>query len=257
MVLTSKIIDVRGRPTEVRETGAGDALVFLHGGSTIGGVEFLDAVSDRFHIYVPFVPGYGATELEPFLESRDDTVDHLADVFAAIGLDQVVLVGHSLGAWRAVAFAARYPERVTRLVLAAPVGMEVPGHPVTDMLALTPVERLDVLTYDAAIKASWMPAGGPDAEYLAARGLEQQSMAHFAPGPFDPSIPELASSIEADTLLLWGEGDRLIPVEHAAVWAEAIPHATLRTYTGAGHLIFHERPETIELLAGTGAGGPS
>ena len=102
------------------------------------------------------------------------------------------------------------------------------------MLALTPLERLDVLTYDAAIKESWIPAGGPDAAYLAARGREIQSMSHFAPGPFDPSLRELVSSIDAETLLLWGEGDRLIPVAHAPVWADAMPHATLRTYPGAG-----------------------
>lgn len=254
MALTSKIIDVRGRPTEVRESGSGDALVFLHGGSIIGGVDFLDAVSDRFHIYAPFLPGYGETGLEPFLESRDDTVDHLADVLDALGLDRVVLVAHSLGAWRAVAFTARYPERVSRLVLGAPVGMDVPGHPVTNMMTLTPVERLDVLTYDNAIKASWMPAGGPDPDYLAAREREIISMSHFAPGPFDPSLPELVKSIDTETLLLWGEGDRLIPVAHAAAWAAAMPHATLRTYAGAGHLIFHERPETVELLAGSTPG---
>jgi pimeloyl-ACP methyl ester carboxylesterase len=253
--LVSKIIDVRGRQTEVLEAGAGDALVFLHGGSMMGGVDFLDAISDRFRVYAPFLPGYGATESEPFLESRDDTVDHLADVYNALGIERAVLVAHSLGAWRAVAFAARYPERVTRLVLAAPMGMEVPAHPVTDMLALTPVERLDVLTYDADIKASWMPAGGPDADYLAARGREIQSMGHFAPGPFDPSLPELVRSIDTETLLLWGEGDRLIPVAHAKVWAEAMPHATLRTYPGAGHLLFHERPETLELLTEGGSGG--
>jgi pimeloyl-ACP methyl ester carboxylesterase len=253
--LISKTIDVKGRSTEVLESGAGDALVFLHGGSMIGGVDFLDALSDRFHVYVPFLPGYGATDLEPFLESRDDTVDHLSDVLETLGIDRAVLVAHSLGAWRAVAFAARYPERVARLVLAAPVGMEVPGHPVTDMLALTPLERLDVLTYDDAIKASWMPAGGPDAAYLAARGREQQSMARFAPGPFDRSLPELVSSIDTETLVLWGEGDLLIPVEHAAVWTAAMPHAALRTYPGAGHLIFNERPETVELLAEGGSGG--
>lgn len=248
MALTRSVIDVKGRPTEVVEGGTGDPLVFLHGGSMIGGVDFLDALTDRFHVYVPFLPGYGGTESGPPLKSRDDAVDNIADVLDALGVGEVVLVAHSLGGWRAAAFAARYPERVRRLVFGAPLGMHVPGHSVANMMELTPEERLDVLTYDDAIKKSWMPSG-PDAEYMAARVREQQSMANFAPGPFDADLPDLVATIEAPTVVLWGEGDRLLPVAQAQAWAEAMPHAQVRTYPGAGHLIFHERPETVEVIA--------
>jgi pimeloyl-ACP methyl ester carboxylesterase len=247
--LTSRTIDVNGRNVEVLEGGAGQPLVFLHGGSMIGGAGFLEPLTGRFGVFAPFLPGYGRTDLDPPVEGRDAVVEHLADVLDALGLDRVELVGHSLGGWRAVWFAARHPERVTRLVLGAPLGQQVPGHPITNMLEITPAERHDVLTYDEDIKASWLPTG-PDPAFAAARELEQRSMARFGPGPFDPALSEAVAAVKAPALLLWGEEDRLIPVAHARAWADALPQARLVTYPGAGHLVFHERPGAVaEIIA--------
>ena len=50
------------------------------------------------------------------------------------------------------------------------------------------------------------------------------------------------------TLLLWGEADRLIPVEQAPVWAELIPDAEVRTLPGVGHLMFDESREAVDAV---------
>lgn len=254
MPLNSTIVDANGRRTEVLEEGRGEPLVFLHGGGIVDGFDFLDQLADRYRILVPLLPGYGATELEPAPTGQEDVTAHLLDVLDALGLEQVVLVGHSLGAWRAVAFVAAHPERVARLVLASPFGMNVPGHPMTNMLAHTPAERKRILTYDQSIWDGRMP-DEPDAEFLALRAREHGCMAGFVPGPFDPELPARVATLDPgmETLLLWGEGDRLIPIAHAQVWAAALPHATLRTFPGAGHLLFHERPEAVEALAAAAA----
>lgn len=248
MTLTSRIIDVDGRAVEVAEagTGGGAPLVFLHGGSMIGGIDFLSTLAEHHRVVVPFLPGYGGSDLEPLVEGAEGVTEHLAAVLDVLGLDQVVLVAHSLGGWRAVQFAAAHPARVERLVLGAPLGLDVPGHPVTNMMELTPPERLAVLTYDEAIQASWVPAGP---EFVAARQREQVAMARFAPRGFDPELPETLATIAAPVLILWGEGDRLIPVAHAEAWAKALPQARIVTYPGAGHLVFHERPESVGEVA--------
>lgn len=251
MPLTSTIIDANGRGTEVLQAGQGDPLVFLHGGGIVEGFDFLDDLADRYRVVVPYVPGYGDTELEPTPTSADDVTAHLADVLDALGLERVVLVGHSLGGWRAVVFATTHPDRVSRLVLAAPYGMNVEGHPVTNMMALTNAERKKVLTYKAEIYEGRMP-DFPDDAYLAKREREYASMRGFGPGPFDPALSARLAMLKPDTetLLLWGEGDRLIPAAHAQVWSDALPFATLRTFPGAGHQLFHERPDAVAAAGG-------
>ena len=248
--LEGRVIEVHGLPVEVLEAGQGEPLVFLHGGGYVEGLDFLVELADRFHVYAPLLPGYGRSEPNLALTSREAIVDHLRDVLEALDLDTVHLAGHSLGGWRAANFAARYPERVDRLVLASPFGMNVPDHPIFNMMAATPAERREVLTYDPSIWVGRIPTGpDPDPTFDEARAKEHQAMARFSPGPSDAALPEIAATITTDTLVIWGEGDRLIPIAHAAEWAKLIPRATLRTFEGAGHLVFHERPEAVEAIA--------
>ena len=51
--------------------------------------------------------------------------------------------------------------------------------------------------------------------------------------------------MKVPTLLVWGEGDRLVPVGQAPAWAKLLPSATIRTFKGAGHLVLDERPESV------------
>jgi pimeloyl-ACP methyl ester carboxylesterase len=50
------------------------------------------------------------------------------------------------------------------------------------------------------------------------------------------------------TLLLWGDADRLIPVEQATMWADLIPDAEIRTLPGVGHLMFDESREAVDAI---------
>ena len=63
----------------------------------------------------------------------------------------------------------------------------------------------------------------------------------------DP-VPRL-QRIQAPTLLLWGEEDKLIPFTNAADYVRALPHATLTPLPGVGHLPQEEAPErSLEAL---------
>jgi pimeloyl-ACP methyl ester carboxylesterase len=248
MAIASREIVVQGQLVEVREAGQGEPLVFLHGGGVIEGVDFLAALADQFHVCAPLFPGYGRSEPNVSLTSREAVSDHLRDVLDALGVGTTHLVGHSLGGWRAANFAAQYPGRVDRLVLASPFGLNVPDHPIFNMMAATPEERREVLTSDPKVWVGRIPTG-PDPAFDEARAKEQQAMGRFSPGPADAALPATLAMISAETLVLWGEGDRLIPVAHAAEWVKLLPSATLRTFEGAGHLLFHERPDAVEAIA--------
>jgi pimeloyl-ACP methyl ester carboxylesterase len=248
MALQSRVIIVQGQPVEVLETGEGPSVVFLHGGGIVDGFDFLAALADRFHVYAPLLPGYGRSEPNLGLTNRETVADHLGEVLDALALDKVHLAGHSLGGWRAASFAALHPARVERLALAAPFGMDVPGHPIFNMMAATPSERREVLTNDPSIWIGRVPTG-PDPAFDAARASEQQAMGRFSPGPVDADLPVIVPTISAETLVLWGEADRLIPAAHADAWAKLLPNARVRIFEGAGHLFFHERPDAVASLA--------
>ncbi len=245
MTLWTRVLGVEGRSTEVRMAGEGEPLLFLHGGGgPVEGFEFLAPLSQRFSVIAPLRPGYGATELDPPLTSPDQVTQFFCDVLDELGVEQTVLVGHSLGGWLAARFAARFPSRVSELVLAAPFGMNVPEHPPANMMAMTPAERYAALTNKPEIWEGRVPVG-PDPEFQAARGREMESMGRFMPGPFDPELASVLSLIDKPTQLLWGEDDKIIPIAHSEQWQKALPDASLKVFPATGHLLFHERPEAV------------
>lgn len=247
MTFSSRMVAVKGRSTQVLTAGQGDPLVFLHGGGIIEGFDCFAPLADHFTVTAPLMPGYGKTELDPPLAGRDQMVENVRDVLDALGIQRTVLVGHSLGGWLAATFTARFPERVTKLVLAAPFGMDVPEHPLPDMMAMSPAERLAALTNDQSIWAGRLPTG-PDPAFEAARGREGQSIMRFHPGPHDPDLPGILPSISIPTLVLWGEDDKTIPAGHADAWHKAVPHASVKVFRATGHLLFHERPGAVAAI---------
>jgi pimeloyl-ACP methyl ester carboxylesterase len=48
---------------------------------------------------------------------------------------------------------------------------------------------------------------------------------------------------------MWGDADRLIPVEQAAEWAALVPNASVQTFPGVGHLMFDEDPGVVAAIA--------
>ncbi|HTT27234.1 MAG TPA: alpha/beta hydrolase [Solirubrobacteraceae bacterium] len=247
MTLESGLVEVKGRPTEILTDGAGAPLVFLHGGGIIEGFECLEPLADEFRVFAPLAPGYGSTELDPPVNGRDELAAHVRDVLDALGIERTVLVGHSLGGWLAATVAARFPDRVSVLVLGAPYGMDVPEHRGANLLALSPAARVAALTNDPSIFDGRFPSG-PDPAFEAARDRELQAVMRVMPGPHDPELAGILPQISAPTLLLWGEDDKINPAGHAEDWQRGIPQTSLRTFPGTGHLLFHERADAVAAI---------
>jgi pimeloyl-ACP methyl ester carboxylesterase len=64
--------------------------------------------------------------------------------------------------------------------------------------------------------------------------------------PFDSRLPRYLHRVKVPTLLVWGDEDKIVPVQHAEVWKKGIPGAEVRIFKGAGHLVQLEKPEAVE-----------
>ena len=245
--------DASGRPTEVLSAGDGATVVFLHGAGIVEGFDCLLPLAERFRLILPLMPGYGHTALDPPVRSRDAAVEQVAAVLDGLGIEETVLVGHSLGGWLAAATAARFPNRISKLVLAAPYGLPVEGESLAHLFAMGPEERLAALTNDPSIWEGRLPEG-PDEAFDAARALEGEALSRFFPGDYDPELTATLSTISAPTLVLWGDDDKMFSLAYARAWQRALPHAELRTYPGVGHLMFHERREAVDAIADFASG---
>jgi pimeloyl-ACP methyl ester carboxylesterase len=240
--------DVNGVGTAVLTAGEGEPLVYFHGAGTAFGFDNLLPLANGFRLIVPHHPGFGASDDDPTVDGLHDYVLHYLDLFEQLGIDDLTLVGESMGGCLAAWFAIEQPERVRRLVLLSPFGLRVPGHPSTDFFSIPDEEIPEHLVADLSLFAGApMP---PPPEFLADRYREATSFARIAwRSPYDRKLPRWLHRIAAPTLLLWGEQDRLHPVGQAATWAELIPNAQVVTFPGVGHLPVVETPEAVKAIA--------
>jgi pimeloyl-ACP methyl ester carboxylesterase len=241
-------LDVNGIDTGVLTAGAGDPVVFFHGAGTGSGFDWLLPIAAQFRLIVAYHPGFGRSG-GPALPGVDHLARHQLDVLDRLGVTRFHLVGQSMGGWTAATLASYSTHRIVKLALVCPVGLDVPEHPTVNLLVVPPAEVPHYLTNNPAIFA---PPGAPppSPEFLAARQREFASFATVQKHGLshESGLGRWLHRIDAPTLLLWGEDDRLVPFAQAAVWAAALPNASIKSFPGAGHLLFEERPEAAAAL---------
>lgn len=120
---TQQLLNVPGGQQAVRTTGSGPAVVLLHGiGSGAGSwLEVALQLGQGAQVIAWDAPGYGeSTPLAPAAPRAEAYAERLLHTLDALNIERCVLVGHSLGAITAAAFARLHPARVCRLVLLSP-----------------------------------------------------------------------------------------------------------------------------------------
>ncbi|MGB3403992.1 MAG: alpha/beta hydrolase [Microcoleaceae cyanobacterium] len=115
-----------------REVGsmAHSPLVFLHGSwnDSSQWLPLIQILATKYHCIAPDLLGFGESETRDIHYSIDLMVDSLAEYLNFIKLEKVHFVAHSLGAWIAISFALKYPEKVADLVLISPEGIQIQGQ---------------------------------------------------------------------------------------------------------------------------------
>lgn len=252
--MTSRFIRLApsGRRIEVVEAGTGRDLLFLHGASgPLPADPLIAALASQYRVVAPLLPGYGQSAGEDDLRDMLDITLHTLDVMQALGLDQPIVVGHSMGGMIAAEMAAVAPTEVARLCLLAPAGLWIDDHPVVDIFTRLPYELPGLLFHDAEAGQKMLASGGnmEDPEFLKqflvmnARRLGMAGKLLF-PIP-DRGLAQRLYRITADTLIVWGAEDVLIPPVYASAFEEAISGAKLVKVPGAGHAVGQEKPQAV------------
>ncbi len=227
----------------VERGGDGPPLLYLHGAvGQKGWAPFLERLSQQFTVYAPLLPGYGAaTGLEHLADLTDLTLYNL-ELLDALGVSRTHVMGHFLGGMIAAEMAAFSPPSVNRLALASPAGVWRDGEPVADLLALNSDELSERLT--ATPGGAAFLDGLPD---MLARDRMQDIAAagkFLWPLP-DKGLARRAYRIKAQTLILWGEQDRINPPSYAAEFQALIAESRTGTVSNAGHLLMLEQPDAF------------
>ncbi len=238
---------------------AGDTepVLYLHGMGGAGRWEaYHMALGTVALTYVPQLPGWQEGQPPTGITSVRDYAALVVELLDAIGIDQGILMGHSIGGWIALYVATTYPDRVSRLILVDSMGLDVPSAPSPNLPAIDEESfakavfgRLGLIATAQAygFGAEWENVRrGPEFErQWKGRGL----VASLVQGPCtDAELTRKVQTISADTLLIWGRLDGIVPLPHGEALRAALPHSRLKVLERCGHLPMVEKPETFHRL---------
>ena len=221
--------------------GSGPTLIFLHGAGDEAGTwkEVAPRFASKYHVVLVDLAGHGQSEPAAGPLKIRTMLDGL-DAVVARESQPVILAGNSLGAWLAMLYASQHPERVARVVA-------VDGGPLRGErmdLAKLPANREEARKIWDAI----LDPGSPRLPNFVLDDVVRQSR-HGAIGRMQ--MDDMQQSIVADDSLrafpvpvdiIWGEADRLVPMEYADRMTGALPAVRLSTLERCGHIPQAECP---------------
>jgi pimeloyl-ACP methyl ester carboxylesterase len=240
---------VEGTRIDMIERGAGRPLLFLHPENGIEpALAAIGELAKGAHVIAPTHPGFGRSELPKGMRTVDDLSYFYLDLLDQLDLDDLVVVGVSLGAWIAAEIAVKSTARMSRLVMANAVGIKVGDREtrdIADIFAITDPEYLEITYCDPA--AGWRDYKAlPDAEVLAA-ARAREATARYAWNPYfhNPRLKSRLHRIRIPTLFLWGVHDRMLSEAYGRAYCAMIPGAHFDPVERAGHFPHQEQPKVF------------
>ncbi|WOS65646.1 alpha/beta fold hydrolase [Sinorhizobium fredii] len=234
---------------EWHEMGEGAPLLYLHGGQGFFPDDaFVAALARTRRVIVPSHPGFGKSSLPDWLDSVSDIAHvHLA-LLDYLGLDEVDVVGCSIGAWVAAEMGTMSPERFGRIVLAAPVGIKVgpvDRLDVPDIFALSQEQVASLFYHDAAKFRFDASAHSDETLTTIVRNRETLTLLTWEPYMHNPKLRHRLQRVTAPTLILRGGSDGFVSADYANSFARLIPNSSVETIEASGHNLAEERPEAF------------
>jgi pimeloyl-ACP methyl ester carboxylesterase len=229
--------------------GAGPPLILLHGATSTGREDFaaqLPLLARAFLVHVPDARGHGRTRWDAAngFEYRW-LVDDLEAFADALGLATFHLIGFSMGAMTALQFGARAPQRLRTLVVIGITTHREPRRSVGTRL----MDPARILARDPewAVELSRRhdPGQGPGAWQRLLPAIASDIATQPLLGPAE------LHAIDCPTMVVCGDRDPFVPVEHAAGLARQLGRGRLFVAPDCGHEVMVRRPGLFnEALAG-------
>lgn len=266
----TKFVESANGRVAYQEAGEGPTVILIHGGGpgAYGYSNYrrnLIPLAERGNrVVIIDLPGYGQSDHRDLdnsmWPSKSQAVLELID---HLGVEKASLVGNSLGGGTAMRLALDSPDRVDKLILMGPGGSlpatsTFPTEGLMRMLTFydgegPTIEKLDkvidLLVYDRStitpdlvaerFKTATLP------QTLANPPLRGQGY-----NPKNDLWREELEKIHHKTLLIWGQDDRVLPLDMSFVLLKRIPNADLHVFSKCGHWAQWERADEFNELVG-------
>lgn len=268
-----KFVHLHGDKVAYRDAGSGpETLLLLHGmaGSSQTWRAVMPQLSKRYRVIAPDLLGHGESAKPRSDYSLGAFAVFLRDLLDELGVSRVTVVGQSLGGGVAMQFVYQHPDYCQRLVLISSGGLGQDVGWTLRLLSAPGAELImpviappPVITIGNKLR-SWLSA----ASIQSPRGAEMWSAYSSLSDPQTrqaflrtlrsvvdyrgqavSALNKMHLTTELPLMIIWGDQDRIIPVEHGHALDDLRPGCRLEVLPGVGHFPHVEKPnDVVDLL---------
>ncbi len=253
----------------IDEGSGSETIIFIHGlGSYLPAwKKNIPELSKQYRCIAIDLPGYGKSSKNPHNGKMSFYAKVVSEFIDNLGLENVILAGHSMGGQISMVAAMHYPDKVKKLILVDPAGFELfhPGQRLwfkdvmtPNLVRLTTVEAIET---NLATNFYNMPK---DAMFMIEDRIAMRTADDFenycyavsqsVAGMVDEPVFDKLQYIKQPTLIFFGENDNLIPNRYlnpgktepiARSGANEIKNSKLIMVPKCGHFMMFEKSETF------------
>lgn len=266
MSLDLQHVRLHGHDVGYRMAGEGPAIVLIHGmaGSSRTWRDVMPPLARSYTVIAPDLLGHGESAKPVGDYSLGAYASGLRDlIVGALGIQKATLVGQSLGGGVAMQLAYQHPELCERLVVVGSGGLGREVSWTLRFLTLPGTEYLLPVLFPRFLRAP----GDRLAAFFRGRGIfaphvsemwnayaslteteNRRAFVRTLRAVIDPggqtvsALDRLYLAAALPTMIVWGELDGIIPVEHAHAAHAILPGSRLEIFEGAGHFVHVEQP---------------
>jgi pimeloyl-ACP methyl ester carboxylesterase len=247
--MAAQLTELKVHDVEIHlhRAGHGPTVLFLHGaGGVPQWLPFFDRLAEHHALLVPEHPGFGRSDDPGWIRSVPDLAMFYLDLIEEADLQNIHLVGNSLGGWLAAEMLIRDRSRFRDVVLLAPAGIRVKGVPPGDNFIWGPEEAIRNLYHDQ-IFADRILTVLPDEAQMDVLLRNRFTAAKFGWQPrwLNPDLEKWLHRVKVPALVVWGRDDKLLPPAYAALWGKRLPDARVVMLEACGHLPHVEHAEAV------------
>jgi len=234
---TEHTVQADGFTVRYAQSGAGEALVVLHGAGGLRHSRALDLLAQQYRVLAIEMPGFGDQPNETH-QTMAELAQSVALVLDAIGLDRFHLLGTSFGGAAAAYLAVARPDRVISLVLEGPAAFREGS---TNPAEIPPEQMLGRFRTHPERVPAFLP---PDPEFMARTWPLVERLLGSRP-EFDKELADQLPGLGVRTLVLFGDRDGIIPPHNGRTWRRLQPNCCFILVHDAAHDIQGDRAEAF------------
>lgn len=230
--------------------GDGPTLICLHHSwGNPGVLELHQKLASDFTVVVPDMPGWGGSERPLWARTVRDIAIIVSHFAHRVTNAAYHLVGFGFGGYVAAEMASMTESTIASLALVGAVGIQPRDGEIMDQMMYSHRQYIEESFRDRDSYVGHFGEEPPqEMRELWDHSREMTARVSWKPYMFNRRLGELLTNVSVRTSLIWGELDKVVPIDVAEQYRDALKNSQIEIVKNAGHLVEIEGPDEVQAL---------